>query len=357
MYNEIKKEGIYIITLHEIIDFLKGQDSYTLYRQNINKFHRNRVISNYIDQFWQSDLLDFSQERFKKANQGNSQVLVTIDVLSKYCWLRSVRSKASQHMVPAMRSIFVESGRVPIFHSSDGVIEFNSKPMKELYQEFGVKHFVDCGTFYSSVVERANRTITSLIFKKLEDQNSYNYMDILESVAHQYNHTTNSRFHLSPAEVNKTNESTVWRRLHLDPVVSKSDRKITVPSFRGYKYNIGDFVRITRLGDNFSCHYDANFTHEHFKVIVKHKSQNQPMYTLQDVGNPPETITGRFYENEMTSIKPVSADKKYKVEKVLRTRGRGRNQQNLVHWLCWPRKFDSFEPKTSIINPQMSKSQ
>jgi hypothetical protein len=38
----------------------------------------------------------------------------------------------------------------------------------------------------------------------------------------------------------------------------------------------------------------------------------------------------------------VREDDEFKVEKILQTKGRGRNKQYLVKWLHWPSKFNSW---------------
>jgi hypothetical protein len=38
----------------------------------------------------------------------------------------------------------------------------------------------------------------------------------------------------------------------------------------------------------------------------------------------------------------VRDDDEFKVETILRTKGRGRNKQYLMKWLHWPSKFNSW---------------
>ena len=52
-------------------------------------------------------------------------------------------------------------------------------------------------------------------------------------------------------------------------------------------------------------------------------------------------LRGLFYQPELQKIE-VRDDDTFKVEKILKTKGRGHNKQYLVKWLHWPSKFNSW---------------
>ena len=52
-----------------------------------------------------------------------------------------------------------------------------------------------------------------------------------------------------------------------------------------------------------------------------------------------EKILGTFYEAELQKVK---APETYKIEKVLRTRGKGSRKQYLVKWMGYPESFNSW---------------
>lgn len=64
-----------------------------------------------------------------------------------------------------------------------------------------------------------------------------------------------------------------------------------------------------------------------------------PVYRLKDYLD--DEIKGTFYQAELQKV-DVREDDEFKVEKILRTKGRGRNKQYLVEWLHWPTKFNSW---------------
>ncbi len=63
------------------------------------------------------------------------------------------------------------------------------------------------------------------------------------------------------------------------------------------------------------------------------------MYRLKDMAD--EVITGSFYQSELQKIS-VNQDQMWKVETIIKTRGKGRNKQYFVKWLHFPKKFNSW---------------
>ena len=85
-----------------------------------------------------------------------------------------------------------------------------------------------------------------------------------------------------------------------------------------------------------------------FKISRRFFCQGQPIYTLADWYDNP--VKGTFYQKELQKIETTEADM-FKIEKVLKYKGRGNKKEALVHWLGWFKHFDSWIP-VSDINKQ-----
>ena len=59
-------------------------------------------------------------------------------------------------------------------------------------------------------------------------------------------------------------------------------------------------------------------------------SKVKPIYMLVDWYDTP--VKGTFYQNELQKIKTTDGDM-FKIEKVLKYKGRGNQKEALVHWL------------------------
>ena len=70
---------------------------------------QKKVVSG-IDDQWDADLIDFS--RSSKFNKGVSFVLVVIDVVSRYPWLKPLKTKTGSEVGKAFQEI-LSDGRQP----------------------------------------------------------------------------------------------------------------------------------------------------------------------------------------------------------------------------------------------------
>jgi hypothetical protein len=92
--------------------------------------------------------------------------------------------------------------------------------------------------------------------------------------------------------------------------------------------------------------YEPSWTEEIF-VIASLYPSDPPTYILKDLAG--EEIKGKFYEQE---IQPVTykADETFVVERVLKTRRRGRRTEYYVKWRNYPDKFNSWVDNIVSIN-------
>ena len=68
------------------------------------------------------------------------------------------------------------------------------------------------------------------------------------------------------------------------------------------------------------------------------------VYELEDAAG--EEIEGTYYESELQLIAPPET---FVVERVLRTRGRGRRRERFVKWRGYPDSFNSWVPDSDFV--------
>ena len=56
-----------------------------------------------------------------------------------------------------------------------------------------------------------------------------------------------------------------------------------------------------------------------------------------------------FYQKELQKVE-VSDDDIFKIEKVIKYKGRGNKKEALVCWLGWPKQFHSWIPVSNLNN-------
>ena len=84
----------------------------------------------------------------------------------------------------------------------------------------------------------------------------------------------------------------------------------------------------------------ANYTSEVFKVKSRFRREGIPVYKLTDFYGD-EVIKGLFYGQELIGAS-IKEDEEYKIEKILKYRGRKSDREALIKWRFWPSKFNSW---------------
>ena len=188
----------------------------------------------------------------------------------------------------------------------------------------------------ASVSERAIKTIKMRIIRYLNYKDDYNYLPVLQDIADSYNKTYHRTIGMSPADVKNRKEEEVRLSTYMSQNPKNSEMRIKL---KPYKFKVGDHVRISHLRNIFSREYDETYTGEVFKIWRRYHRGTLPVYRLQDLAG--EEITGSFYQSELQKI-DYNPNQIFKIEKVLKTRGKGRNKQYYIRWKFYPKKYDSW---------------
>ena len=143
------------------------------------------------------------------------------------------------------------------------------------------------------------------------------YMDVLPDMVESYNRAVHRSIGMPPAEVTRSNQRTVAKRLY----GRKGSRK-------SCKFVPGDRVRLTKAKRTFKKGYLPNWTEELFTIV----------YVVRDDHG--EILEGIFYAEELQKV--FKRDDVYKIEIISKKRKKGRRVQYLVKWLGYPDTFNSW---------------
>ena len=140
---------------------------------------------------------------------------------------------------------------------------------------------------------------------------------------------------MAPSEVNAQNESIVRRRLY-------PPKSVTIR----WRYKVGLSVSMRQTKRIFKKGYEPPWIEENFTISSLYPS-DPPTYVLKDLAG--EEIMGKFYEQE---IQPITrkTDDTYVIERVLKTRRRGKRTEYFVKWRNYPDKFNSWVDNITTIN-------
>ena len=287
----------------------------TPYEQVVNELHkpvrhnfpRRRVVVKGLRDLYQADLIEMIP--YARLNKGNKYILIVIDVFSKFVWAHPLKSKMGREVATAFKKILKN---LPKNLQTDQGKEFYNKDFMQVMKSYGINHYSTFSSIKASVVERVIRTIKSSMWKSFTLQGNKKWIDLLPEVVEKYNNTYHTTIKMRPNQVNKSNEKKLLKTVysHIKQVNPNS------------KFNVGDYVRISKYRTVFRKGYSENWTNEIFKIVAK-KLTFPTMYTIQDQKG--DTVHGGFYEHELQKVKFPDI---YLIEKIVRKKGK----KVLVKW-------------------------
>jgi hypothetical protein len=291
-----------------------------------NYKRRNVLIKGLLDS-WQADLVEMIP--YAKMNKNFRYILVVINAFSKFVWAEPVKKKNATDVSNAMKKI-LEQTEPPKNLQTDMGKEFYNSQFKELMKKFNINHYSTFSNLKASIVERVNRTLKNIMWKRFSNQGNYKWINILPEIVEKYNNTKHSTTGYKPSEVGKKNEIKILKQ-------SYTNIKTIDP--KKHKFKIGDSVRISKHREAFTKGYTPNWSNEIFK-IVKVQFTNPTTYLLQDQNN--EQIQGGFYHEELQKVKHPDI---YLMEKILRRKG----NKVYVKWLGMDNSHNSWISKNNIL--------
>jgi len=314
------------ITLRQIKDWLRGQETYTLHRRMLHKFPRNKVIVGGFMQQWDADLMDMTS--LSKYNGGVTFLLVAIDIFSRFLFVVPLKSKRGKDVTEAFASIFAK-GWKPYKIRTDRGKEFTNRVLQQLLKEQGVEHFVTSNEVKANYAERVIKTIKGRIFKYFTKKQTYEYVSHLQDFVDSYNHTYHRSIKMKPADVNHDNEAALWQQQYGSTTAGHP--------VRNFKFDVGAHVRVSYLKTTFMREYNEKWSGEIFTVRNQYFREGIPIYQLDDYSG--DDIQGTFYEEE---LQLVLMPEVFRIEKILRRRKTRGQKQILIRWAGWPAKYDSW---------------
>ena len=327
-------------TKDEISKNLSKNDIYTRYKQYKKPRKYSPIYVYRKRELFQADLVAFTNPEYIKANDGYKYLFTVIDVFTKYAWVYPLKSKDCDTTKKCFEDILSKCGKQPEKLQTDRGSEFVCAKFKNFLKSQNIHHYVSYSDRKCPVVERFNLTIQQILYKILDKNESFRWIDFLDQAMKIYNTRKHTTIKLSPADAEKgENESSVRK------VFLKKYRKAGLKPPKP-KYKVGDTVRIWKFKRVFDRGYHENFTTQYFKIRKVKTNLPVVRYELEDILG--EKIIGSFFENELV---PFEGMEFHRI-KVIDSKGKGKNKKYLVHYLGWPEKFNEWVPEERLKDIQ-----
>ena len=326
------------ISNKEIEERLEHNDIYTRYRQYKKPRKYSPIYVYKKRELFQADLVSFNNPQYVEANDGFKYLLTVIDVFSKYAWGFPLKDKTCESSLISFANLLSVCGEKPEKLQTDRGSEFICAKFKKYLKDQNIHHYLSYSDRKCPVVERFNLTIQQILYKILDKEQSFKWIDFLDQAFKIYNSRTHSTIEMSPNEGEKAeNEDLVRRRF-----IKKYNKVGTRPPKA--KFKVGDTVRIWKYKRVFDRGYNEQFTAQYFRVRKVLRNLPVIRYKLEDIHG--EKIIGSFFENELVPFKGIDS---YNIE-IIDSKGSGKNKKYLVRWIGWPDKFNEWISAQSLTD-------
>lgn len=292
------------------------------------RFRTRAVEVKGINDLYQADLVEMIP--YAKFNQGYKYLLTVINCFSKVAHALPLKNKTGLEVANALEKI-TSNYRMNHLHTDQG-LEFYNTHVQKLMKKYRINHYSTFSDKKSSIVERFNRSLKELMYRKFTEVGNYNWVKILPSLLSEYNERKHRTIGMAPVEVNKRNENLVRYNINKNRQKYKAlDRRI--------RFKVGDKVRISKYKKIFDKSYLPSWTNEIF-TVYEIRPTIPTTYRLKDYRN--NVIEGSFYEHEMKKTKMEDV---YLVEKVLRRKG----DKLFVKWLGFDGIHNTWIDKNKLV--------
>lgn len=309
------------ISRKKVLAWLRKQRTYTTHRPARVHYPTRAYVTRGLNHQFQADLVEMRP--YAGENQGYHYLLTVIDMFSRYAMVRPLKRKTPAEVIGALKSIFREEKRKPRYLQTDEGMEFESRAVRAYLQSVGVEQFSVKSQFKAAMIERFNRTLKTKMWRVFTHRGNYRWLDILQPLVNAYNNSYHRILGDKPININKMNETDVWLRLYGGDKVKKPRQK------KKSKFQIGDRVRLSKVKGLFEKGYKPNWSEEIFTIHSINRKYLPLTYRVSDSNG--EVIEGSFYFYELQLVD--DSEHIYTIEKVLRTKGKGKLKQYLVKWL------------------------
>ena len=206
-----------------------------------------------------------------------------------------LRTKTGVEIVKAFETIF-KKGRKPTRIRIDKGSEYVNKEVRTYLKEQDMIQFVTQNIVKASIAERASKTIKTRITHFMAHNQTHRWIEVLSKITESYKKTYHRSIKRSPASVQASHHVELWKELFEFNHQKAKGKSVTL----GYKFNVGDIIRVSFLRRQFQRQYDERWSHDLFVVPDRFMKEGIPQYKLKDYDG--EIITSTFYQNQLIKL-------------------------------------------------------
>ena len=190
------------VSLQNVRDFLRKSVTHTSHVLKRKRFPRRRILVSRPRLILSCDLADMSH--LSKYNNNHRYLLVCVDTFSRYMQVIPLRTKHADVVMKGIKEVLDSPKWMGVKKVwTDRGTEFYNGKVKAYLRGKGINLYSVCSEVKASVVERAQRTLKSLLYKYMTEFNTFEYLSVLPEIVYGYNHTPHRTLKRTPTLVHE----------------------------------------------------------------------------------------------------------------------------------------------------------
>ena len=244
------------ISLNDVKLFLSNQNSYQRTYNKVSKKNHMPIYTEGIFNY-QIDLTFLPQ--FKNSNDGYYILFTAININTRYLYTYNSKSK-DMHTILDIFKQFEEDAKEVNAIECDLGGEFKNHEFIKFCDNNNIKiqFFKDDTHNNLGILNRCHRTIKEKLEKYFIAHNTTRWIDVIDKIVKNYNHTYNRGIKNTPDEVNRN------KLLEADIIIRKREETIkqqeNIPTFK-----INDIIRVKIHKDTFTK-FTPKYSHDLYKI-------------------------------------------------------------------------------------------
>ena len=207
------------------------------------------------------------------------------DCFSKKIWLEPLKNKSGKETAKKLRNIIIKIDYPIQTLIFDRGLEYLNKYVDSVLREYHIHSYHIDGPHKASTAERVNRTIKQIMWKYFTSSGKKRWINIIYSIAENYNSTYHSSIKMRPNDVTWSNRKKVFKLLY--PKISVRVK---------CRLKVGDTVRISLKKDIFDKSYTINWSKDIYKISKIFQRNGVCWYRLKDKNGEIFPHSKYFYE-------------------------------------------------------------
>lgn len=241
LYKKQKEAGLKY-KYAKVKEWYESQSVNQVYKKPVKVKTYNKIRSHFHQTGeMQGDLMIL--KKYAQYNKGYGYLFNVIDIYSRKAWSFPLKQKSPNEVAPCIEKVFKN---IPKDHWRSLAFDKGSEFMgevKTVMDKLGIKRYVvdpDAPNAKNkmAMIERFNYTVWMRIKKYMTKNDTVKYIDVLDDIIYNYNHTVHSGIGHKPEDVFKGKE---W----------PMEQGIGFGGEKRKKFKVGDFVRAVKKRKTF----------------------------------------------------------------------------------------------------------